>query len=113
MLKLLFFETVRQLKLFVRRPAAMFFVVVLPALLLVIFTELFGNEEIAGLGITTAQLHTPTLAVFGAVMGLHLSRHRHRHRAGSRRPEAHPRHAAAKKDYELAPSHEVALGRGL
>ncbi len=68
MLTLLFFETVHQLKLFARRPAAIFFVMVMPALLLVIFTEIFGNEEIAGRGITTAQLHTPTLAVFGAVM---------------------------------------------
>jgi ABC-2 type transport system permease protein len=69
MLKLLVFETVHQLRLFARRPAAVFFVIVMPVLLLVIFTEIFGNEEIAGQGITTAQLHTPTLAVFGAVMG--------------------------------------------
>ncbi len=65
MLKLLVFETVHQLRLFARRPAAVFFVIVMPVLLLVIFTEIFGNEEIVGQGITTAQLHTPTLAVFG------------------------------------------------
>src|SRR5262245_2942906 len=69
MLTFLFFATVHQLRLFARRPAAMFFVMVMPILLLVIFTEIFGNEEIAGQGITTAQLHTPTLAVFAAVMG--------------------------------------------
>jgi ABC-2 type transport system permease protein len=69
MLKLLFVETAHQLRLFARRPAAMFFVILMPVLLLVIFTEIFGNEEIAGQGITTAQLHTPTLAVFGAVIG--------------------------------------------
>jgi len=69
MLRLLFFETAHQLRLFARRPAALFFVMVMPVLLLVIFTEIFGNEAIAGQGITTAQLHTPTLAVFGAVMG--------------------------------------------
>src|SRR5262245_12831962 len=69
MLTLLFFETVHQLRLFASRPAAMFFVMVMPVLLLVIFTAIFGNAEIAGQGITTAQLHTPTLAVFGAVLG--------------------------------------------
>ncbi len=69
MLKLLAFETAHQLRLFARRPAAVFFVIVMPVLLLVIFTEIFGNAEIAGQGITTAQLYTPTLAVFGAVMG--------------------------------------------
>jgi ABC-2 type transport system permease protein len=69
MLTLLFFETVHQLRLFARRPAALFFVMVMPVLLLVIFTAIFGNEETVGQGITTAELHTPTLAVFGAVMG--------------------------------------------
>ncbi|MET0482670.1 MAG: ABC transporter permease [Aestuariivirgaceae bacterium] len=68
MLKRLLFATVHQLRLFLRRPAAMFFVIVMPVLLLVIFTAIFGNAEMAGQGITTAQLYTPTLAVFGAVL---------------------------------------------
>jgi ABC-2 type transport system permease protein len=68
MLNLLCFEIMRQLTIFARRPAAVFFVMLMPLLLLVIFTEIFGNEEIAGQGITTAQFHTPTLAVFAAVM---------------------------------------------
>ena len=33
---------------------------------LVLFTALFGNEEIAALGVTTAQFYAPALAVFGA-----------------------------------------------
>jgi ABC-2 type transport system permease protein len=68
MLKLLFFETMHQLKLFARRPAAVFFVILMPLVLLVVFTEIFGNREIAGQGVTTAQFYTPTMAVFGAVM---------------------------------------------
>jgi len=66
---LVLYETVYQLRLFVRRPAAMFFVIAMPVLLLVIFTAIFGNTEIAGQGITIAQRYTPTLAVFAAVLG--------------------------------------------
>jgi ABC-2 type transport system permease protein len=69
MLRLLLFETMHQLKLFARRPAAVFFVILMPPVLLVVFTEIFGNQEITGEGVTTAQFYTPTLAVFGAVMG--------------------------------------------
>ena len=71
MVSLLLHETAHQLKLFSRRPAAVFFVILMPLILLVpSFTEIFGNEEIVGQGIhPTAQFYTPTLAVFGAVMG--------------------------------------------
>ncbi|MFO1088849.1 MAG: ABC transporter permease [Hyphomicrobiales bacterium] len=65
---LLLTETLHQLKLFSRRPPAVFFVVFMPVVLLLLFTSIFGNEEIPGLGITTAQFYTPGLAVFGAVM---------------------------------------------
>lgn len=64
---LLVHETLHQLRLFARRPAAVFFVSVLPVVLLVIFTEIFGNDPIPGQGITTAQFYTPALAVFGVV----------------------------------------------
>lgn len=68
MIALLAGETGHQLKLFLRRPAAVFFVVFMPIVLLVLFTEIFGNEEIPGEGFTTAQFYAPSLAVFGAVM---------------------------------------------
>jgi ABC-2 type transport system permease protein len=56
-----------QNKVFWRTPIAAFFTIVFPIMLLVLFTAIFGNEEIEGLGITTAQYFTPGLAVFAAV----------------------------------------------
>jgi ABC-2 type transport system permease protein len=56
-----------QNKVFWRTPIAAFFTIVFPLMLLVLFTAIFGNEEIEGLGITTAQFFTPGLAVFAAV----------------------------------------------
>jgi len=56
-----------QNKIFWRTPIAAFFTVVFPLMLLVLFTAIFGNEEIESLGITTAQYSTPGLAVFAAV----------------------------------------------
>ncbi|MEO1158835.1 MAG: ABC transporter permease [Pseudomonadota bacterium] len=61
-------EAVHQLRLFTRRPAAVFFVVAMPLVLLIVLTQLFGNEKIQGLGLNTAQFYTPALAVFGVVM---------------------------------------------
>jgi ABC-2 type transport system permease protein len=52
-----------QNKIFWRTPIAAFFTIVFPLMLLVLFTAIFGNEEIEGLGITTAQYFTPGLAV--------------------------------------------------
>jgi ABC-2 type transport system permease protein len=56
-----------QNKVFWRTPIAAFFTIVFPLMLLVLFTAIFGNEEIEGTGITTAQYFTPGLAVFAAV----------------------------------------------
>ena len=56
-----------QNKVFWRTPIAAFFTIVFPLMLLVLFTAIFGNEEVEGLGITTAQYFTPGLAVFAAV----------------------------------------------
>ena len=61
-------EAIHQLRLFSRRPAAVFFVVAMPLVLLIVLTQLFGNEKIQGLGLNTAQFYTPALAVFGVVM---------------------------------------------
>ncbi|MCH7669534.1 MAG: ABC transporter permease [Acidobacteria bacterium] len=61
----------RQIKyqnlVFWRNPAAAFFTVVFPLMFFFVFTLIFGNEEIEGLGVTTAQFYAPTLAVFAAV----------------------------------------------
>ncbi|MEE4236223.1 MAG: ABC transporter permease [Anderseniella sp.] len=65
---MLFQEALHQLKLFARRPVAMFFVIAMPLMLLLVLTQLFGNERIEGLGLNTAQFYTPALAVFGVVM---------------------------------------------
>jgi ABC-2 type transport system permease protein len=56
-----------QNKLFWRTPIAAFFTLVFPLMLLFLFTAIFGNEEIEGLGVTTAQFFAPGLAVFAAV----------------------------------------------
>lgn len=56
-----------QNKIFWRTPVAAFFTIVFPLMFLIVFTLVFGNEEIAGLGVTTAQFYAPALAVFGAV----------------------------------------------
>ncbi len=66
-MSLLIFETSHQLKLFWRRPAAILFVMVLPLILLVLFTELFGNEVVEEHNVTTSQFYAPSLAVFGVV----------------------------------------------
>lgn len=54
-------------KVFWRTPIAAFFTIVFPLMLLVLFTAIFGNDEIPVLGITTAQYYAPVLAVFSAV----------------------------------------------
>jgi ABC-2 type transport system permease protein len=55
-----------QNKIFWRSPVSAFFTIVFPLMFLVLFTALFGNDEIAALGVTTAQFYAPALAVFGA-----------------------------------------------
>jgi ABC-2 type transport system permease protein len=56
-----------QNRIFWRTPIAAFFTIVFPLMFLVLFTALFGNEEIEFLGVTTAQYFAPALAVFAAV----------------------------------------------
>lgn len=53
--------------IFWRTPIAAFFTIVFPLMFLIVFTLVFGNEEIAGLDVTTVQFYAPALAVFGAV----------------------------------------------
>lgn len=56
-----------QNKIFWRTPIAAFFTLVFPLMLLLLFTAIFGNDEIEGLGVSFAQFYTPGLAVFAAV----------------------------------------------
>lgn len=63
----LVYQQVRyQNKIFWRTPVAAFFTIVFPLMFLVLFTAIFGNDEISNLGVTTAQFYAPALAVFGA-----------------------------------------------
>lgn len=65
-LKLIWKQTRYQNKIFWRTPVAAFFTLVFPLMFLVLFTAIFGNDEIEGLGVTTAQFFAPGLAVFAA-----------------------------------------------
>jgi ABC-2 type transport system permease protein len=56
-----------QNKIVWRTPISVFFTLVFPLMLLLLFTAIFGNEQVEGLGVTTAQFFTPGLAVFAAV----------------------------------------------
>src|SRR5665811_586749 len=56
-----------QNKIFWRTPISAFFTLVFPLMFLLLFTTIFGNEEIPGLGIRTAQFFAPGLAAFAAV----------------------------------------------
>ncbi len=66
-LKLLWLQIRYQNTTFWRTPIAAFFTIVFPLMFLIVFTLVFPNEPIAGLGVTTAQFYAPSLAVFGAV----------------------------------------------
>jgi ABC-2 type transport system permease protein len=66
-LSLLWQQVRYQNRIFWRTPVAAFFTLVFPLMFLVLFTAIFGNEEIEGLGVTTAQFFAPGLAVFAAV----------------------------------------------
>lgn len=56
-----------QLKLFARRPVAAFFVIIMPLVLLFVFTEMLGDVSVDGVPYSLAQFYAPSLAVFGAV----------------------------------------------
>jgi ABC-2 type transport system permease protein len=55
-----------QNKIFWRTPVSAFFTIVFPLMFLVLFTAIFGNDELESLGVTTAQFYAPALAVFAA-----------------------------------------------
>jgi ABC-2 type transport system permease protein len=65
-LSLVYLQIRYQNKIFWRTPVAAFFTIAFPLMFLVLFTAIFGNDEISSLGVTTAQFYAPALAVFGA-----------------------------------------------
>lgn len=56
-----------QNKIFFRSPAAAFFTLIFPLFIFVVFSLIFGNEEIESLGVNMAQYFGPAMAVFAAV----------------------------------------------
>jgi ABC-2 type transport system permease protein len=56
-----------QNKIFFRNPMAAFFTLFFPLMIFVVFSLMFGNQEIESLGVTTAQYYAPSMAVFAAV----------------------------------------------
>ena len=56
-----------QNRIFFRNPMAAFFTLFFPLMIFVVFSLMFGNQEIEYLGVTTAQYYAPSMAVFAAV----------------------------------------------
>ncbi len=56
-----------QNRIFWRTPISAFFTLAFPLMFLVLFTAIFGNDVIEGLGVRFAQFYAPGLAVFAAV----------------------------------------------
>lgn len=67
LMKLLWSQTVYQNKIFFRSPTAAFFTLLFPLMIFIVFSLIFGNEQIEELGINAAQYYAPALAVFAAV----------------------------------------------
>ncbi len=66
-ISLLWHQAVYEWRIFWRTPISAFFTIFFPLLIYVVFSAVFGNEDIEYLGITTAQFYAPSLAVFSAV----------------------------------------------
>jgi ABC-2 type transport system permease protein len=64
---LLWVQIEYQNKIFFRNPTAAFFTLFFPLMIFVVFSLMFGNQEIEYLGVTTAQYYAPSMAVFAAV----------------------------------------------
>ena len=60
-------QTIYQLKIFFRNFTAAFFTIMFPLLIFIVFSLVFGNEQIDELGVTLAQYFGPAMAVFAAV----------------------------------------------
>jgi ABC-2 type transport system permease protein len=66
-LSLVWSQTKYQNKIFFRSPTAAFFTIFFPLMIFLVFSLIFGNDVIPGLGVTTAQYYAPAMAVFAAV----------------------------------------------
>jgi ABC-2 type transport system permease protein len=66
-LSLLVSQTRYQNKIFFRNPTAAFFTLFFPLMFFIVFSLIFGNDEIEALGVTLAQYFGPAMAVFAAV----------------------------------------------
>jgi ABC-2 type transport system permease protein len=66
-LSLLISQTRYQNKIFFRNPTAAFFTLFFPLMFFIVFSLIFGNDEIEALGVTLAQYFGPAMAVFAAV----------------------------------------------
>lgn len=64
---LLWVQLEYQNRIFFRNPMAAFFTLFFPLMIFVVFSLMFGNQEIEYLGVTTAQYYAPSMAVFAAV----------------------------------------------
>lgn len=64
---MLWHQTVYEWRIFWRTPISAFFTIIFPLLIFVVFSLVFGNQEIDYLGVTTAQYYAPSLAVYAAV----------------------------------------------
>jgi ABC-2 type transport system permease protein len=64
---LLWYQARYEWRIFWRTPISAFFTIFFPLLIYVVFSAVFGNQDIDYLGITTAQFYAPSLAVFSAV----------------------------------------------
>jgi ABC-2 type transport system permease protein len=66
-LSMLWRQTRYQNMIFFRNPIAAFFTLFFPLMIFVVFSLIFGNEDIEYLGVTVAQYYAPAMAVFAAV----------------------------------------------
>ena len=66
-LSMLWRQTRYQNLIFFRNPTAAFFTLFFPLMIFVVFSLIFGNEDIDYLGVTVAQYYAPAMAVFAAV----------------------------------------------
>lgn len=66
-LRLLSDQAIYQNRIFFRSPVAAFFTLIFPLFIFMVFSVIFGNEEIGGTGVKYAQYFGPAMAVFAAV----------------------------------------------
>jgi len=96
-MKVLYKMTQVEAKLFIREPAAMFFTIAFPVMILLLFAGIFGNEPVPGMpGVRSVDLQAPgyTTMVIGtvALIGLPITLASYRQQGILRRMRATPLH---------------------